>query len=162
MTLKQKKKELISKYVHKNEKLAEGQRIVFFSVMAILLLRLAFFIFELVFFSVKGLNIGIISNVLLLPLFFILYMIYDGNKGLSAIPAISAIVRVVVYFSTTFKDVSAAGGNLYTGLFLGIMLIQFAVCVLVGAASKCQAYFKVMQAINLQIQKEFLGKGKRR
>ena len=162
MTVSQKKHEMKAKYIYTNKKLESGRRTVLFSVLTIFFLRLALFIFELAYFSSKGLDVSVISNVLLLPLFLILYMIYDGNKGIASIPALSAVVRIIVYFAVTFEDVSKVGGNLYTGIFIGIMVLQFLVSVLVSAATKCQAYFTVMQKINFQIQKEFLsGRGRK-
>ena len=133
-----------------------------FSVLTIFFARLALFIFELAYFPAKGLSVSVLSNILLLPLFLILYMIYDGNKGIASIPALSAVVRIIVYFAATFEDVSEAGGNLYTGIFIGVMVLQFLVSVLVSAATKCQAYFTVMQKINFQVQKEFLNSRGRR
>lgn len=156
MTVNQRKRELKAKYIDNNPALTQGRRTVLISMLIIFFARIAFFIFELVYFSQKGLSVSVISNLLLLPLCLILYMIYDGNKGLSAVPAISAIVRIIVYFSVTHKAVLAVGGGLYTGILIGVMVIQFLVCVLVSSASRCQAYYKVVQRINLAVQKEFI------
>ncbi len=162
MNIRSRKKQLIFEKIRSNKKIDAGRRIVLFSVSAILLFRLILFFFELAYFSAKGISVSILSNVLLLPLMLILYMIYDGNKGIASIPAISAVIRIVVYFSSTHAQVSEAGGNLYTGLLIAVMVLQFATSVLVSAASKCQDYFTAMQGINLQIQKEFLNSSGRR
>ena len=156
MTVNQKKQQMKAKYIYSNKKLEAGRKTVLFSVLTIFLARMALFIFELVYFSQKGLSVSVVSNLLLLPLFLILYMIYDGNKGISAVPAISAVVRIIVYFSTIHESVTEVGGGVYTGILIGVLILQFFVSVLVSAASKCQAYFTVMQKINFQIQKEFL------
>ncbi len=163
MDIKTKKRKLIVELMEKNPEAQAGGKIVSRAVIALFLLRLFLMIYELVFFSASELDISIISNLLLLPFLLILYMIFDGNKGLSVIPIVSAVIRVVIYFSGSFKQVSAvAGGNAYTAIFLVIMLLQFAVALLVCYASKCQVYFKLMQTVNFQIQKEFLSGGKGR
>ncbi len=156
MTVNQRKRELKAKYISTNKTLEAGRKTVLISMLLIFLARIAFFIFELIYFKRAGLRVSVISNVLLLPFCLILYMIYDGNKGLTAVPALSAIVRIIVYFSVTHDAVSKVGGGLYTGIFIGVMVLQFLISVLIGAASKCQAYYKVTQKINLTVQKEFI------
>ena len=162
MTVNQRKHELKKKYVDQNEILAAGRRAVLLSVLIIFFARIAFFIFELAFFAAKGITVSIISNLLILPLCLILYMIYDGNKGLSPILSLSAIVRVIVHFATVHDEVIKAGGGIYTGVLIGIMVLQFLVSVIISVPAKSQAYFKVMQKINLTVQKEFLGRNGRR
>lgn len=162
MTVNQRKHELKKKYVDQNEILAAGRRTVLLSVLIIFFARISFFIFELAFFAAKGITVSIISNLLILPLCLILYMIYDGNKGLSAILSISAIVRVIVHFGTVHEEVMNAGGGIYTGVLIGVMVLQFLLNVIISVPAKSQAYFKVMQRINLTVQKEFLGRNGRR
>ena len=162
MTVNQRKRELKEKYITPNKILRDGRQAVLISVLLILFARISLFIFELVFFAAKGLSVSVISNLLLLPLCLILYMIYDGNKGITSILSISAIVRIIVYFATTQDAVAAAGGGIYTGIFIGVMVLQFLVSVIISIPAKSQAYFKVIQKINLAVQKEFLGKTGRR
>lgn len=165
MDIKTRKKNLIDEMKKNDTAAAEGRRIVSASVLAIFFLRTALFVFELIVYSSCELELGVLSNVLLLPLFLILYMIYDGNKGISSIPIISAIIKIAVYFTGDFSQLSDFPlGNAYTAVFLAVMVLQFAIALLVSYASKCQAYFKKIQAINFQIQKEFLSgsnRGKR-
>lgn len=160
MNVKVRKKQLIEERILRSPSLDKGRRTVLYSVLILALLRIALFIIELSYVSAGGVKISVLSHILLLPMLFILYMIYDGNKGISSVPAISAIVRAIVYFSTVHDEVIEAGLGLYTGLFLGVMLLQFAMSVLVSAATVCQAYFKEREAINLQLRKEMLGGGR--
>ena len=162
MTVNQRKRELKKKYIEPNKVLTDGRRAVLVCVLLIFFARISFFIFELAFFAAKGITVSIISNLLILPLCLILYMIYDGNKGIASILSISAIVRVVVHFATVQDEVAAAGGGIYTGILIGVMVLQFLVSVTVSVPAKSQAYFKVMQKINITVQKEFLGKTGRR
>ncbi len=163
MDIKAKKKKLINELIAKNPECGTGMKIVSRCMLAVFFLRAALLIYEIVFFSAAGLKVSIFSNLLFLPFILILYMIFDGNKGISLIPVISAVVRAAVYFSGSFNEVSeVAGGGAYTGVFLGVMVLQFAICLIVAYASKCQGYFKMMQTVNFQIQKEFLNGNNRR
>ena len=162
MTVNQRKHELKEKYITPNKTLADGRRAVLIAVLLIFFARISLFIFELAYFSAKGISVSVISNLLLLPLCLILYMVYDGNKGLTSIISLAAVVRIIVYFATMQDEVAAAGGGGYTGIFIGIMVLQFLASVIVAVPAKCQAYFKVIQKINLAVQKEFLGKTGRR
>ena len=164
MDIKARKKALIKEMLEKNPTTAVGRKLVLGAVLAVFLLRAALFVFELVFYSVNELELSVISNLLLLPLFLILYMVYDGNRGISPILAIAAVVRVAIYFSGTVETISKTPyGNAYTAVFLTVMILQFAITILISYASKCQDYFKHIQAVNFQIQKEFMGsRGARR
>ena len=158
MDIKSKKKKLIGELIAENPECGAGMKIVSRCMLAVFFLRALLLVFEIIFFSASGLKVSIVSNLLFLPLIIILYMIFDGNRGIAMIPVISAVIRVAVYFSGGFKDVSAAaGGGAYTGIFLAVMLLQFAICLIVSYATRCQSYFKMMQAVNFRIQKEYLG-----
>ncbi len=161
MDIKTRKKKLINELMEKNPETRKGQKIVSTAVLTVLALRFALMLYEIIFFSVSGIGVSVISNLLLLPLAVILYMVFDGNKGIALIPVVSAVIRAAIYFSGKLEELSAVpGGNVYTAVFLSVMLLQFAISLLVTYASKCQEYFKLMQTVNFQIQKEFLsGRG---
>lgn len=158
MDIKQRKKQLINERVFKCEAVNRGRRAVSRSVIAIFLLRLVLFILDVALLPAKGIRVGAVSHIFSALLILVLYMIFDGNKGLSAIPAISAIVRALIYFSGIHPEVMEAGLGVYTGVFIAVMLLQFLISVLISSATVAQGYFKVMQEINLQLRKEMIGK----
>ena len=152
MTVNQRKHELKKKYVDQNEILAAGRRAVLLSVLIIFFARIAFFIFELAFFAAKGITVSIISNLLILPLCLILYMIYDGNKGLAGVLAISAIVRAIYLFSAVYPTLPTdSGAGIFVGLYLFVMAFQFVAIILMTAYTPCVKYFEKMQAINMEL-----------
>ena len=158
MDVKQRKKQLINERVFKNAAVNRGRQAVSRSVLAIFCLRLVLFILDVSLLPTKEITVGIGSHIFSALLLIVLYMIFDGNKGLSAVVSISAIVRVIVYFSGIHPEVTEAGLGVYTGVFLAVMLLQFLISVLISSASATQSYFKVMQEINLQLRKEMIGK----
>ena len=158
MDIKQRKKQLINERVFKCEATNRGRRAVSRSVIAIFLLRLVLFILDVALLPAEGIRVGAVSHIFSALLILVLYMIFDGNKGLSAIPAISAIVRALIYFSGIHPEVMEAGLGVYTGVFIAVMLLQFLISVLISSATVAQGYFKVMQEINLQLRKEMIGK----
>ena len=158
MDIKQRKKQLINEKVFKNAAINRGRRAVSRSVLAIFLLRLVLFILDVALLPTREIKVGALSHIFSVLLLLVLYMIFDGNKGLSALLSISAIVRVIVYFSGIHPEVIGAGLGVYTGIFLAVMLLQFLISVLISSATVAQPYFKVMQEINLQLRKEMIGK----
>ena len=158
MDIKQRKKQLINERVFKCEAVNRGRRAVSRSVIAIFLLRLVLFILDVALLPTKGIRVGAVSHIFSALLLLVLYMIFDGNKGLTSLISISAIVRVIVYFSGIHTEVIRAGLGVYTGVFIAVMLLQFLISVLISSATVAQGYFKVMQEINLQLRKEMIGK----
>ena len=158
MDVKQRKKQLISERVFKCAAVNRGRRAVSGAVLAIFLLRLVLFILDVALLPTGGIAVWIGSHIFSALILLILYMIFDGNKGLSSLLSISAIVRVIVYFSGIHPEVTEAGLGIYTGVLLAVMLLQFLISVLISSASLTQSYFKVMQEINLQLRKEMIGK----
>lgn len=158
MDIKQRKKQLINERVLKSAATNRGRRAVSRSVIAIFLLRLVLFILDVALLPTEGIRVGAVSHIFSALLLLVLYMIFDGNKGLTSLISISAIVRVIVYFSGIHHEVIRAGLGVYTGVFIAVMLLQFLISVLISSATVAQGYFKVMQEINLQLRKEMIGK----
>ena len=150
--VKEKKRELIIERIDADSVASRGMRISRFAMLALLLLRLSLFIYELVYLPSVGLEVGVVSSLLLIPMLLILYMIYDGNKGLAGVLLISAVVRAVYLFASVYptlpKD-SAAG--VYVGIYLFVMAFQFLSLVLVTAYAPCTLYFEKMQKINMDL-----------
>ena len=158
MDIKQRKKQLINERVFKSAAVNRGRRAVSRSVLAIFFLRLVLFILDVALLPARGIRVGAVSHIFSAILLLVLYMIFDGNRGLTSLLSISAIVRVIVYFSGIHTAVIEAGLGVYTGIFLAVMLLQFLISVLISSATVSQSYFKVMQEINLQLRKEMIGK----
>ena len=150
--VKYKKRELIKEQVDSDPIAAKGMRISKISLMLLLLLRLILFVFEIIYFNASGLEIDVISNLLLIPMLLILYMIYDGNKGLAGVLAISAIVRAVYLFASVYPTLPEdTGAGIFVGLYLFVMAFQFVSIILMTAYSPCLQYFNKMQSINMEI-----------
>ena len=163
MDIKTRKKQLINDALSKNAAGVSGRKTVGICAITMILLRLALFIFELVFYSMNGLKLDVISNILLLPFIFGVYMIYDGNKGIAPLLSVAAAIRIACYFLSTYDKLGDASLiNAYTAIILAVMVLQFAIALLVSYASGAQEYFKLMQSVNMQIQKEYLAKSGRR
>ncbi len=152
INVRERKKELIIERIDCDPVARRGMRISRAAILALLLLRLSLFVYELVYLPSAGLEVGVISSLLLIPMLFILYMIYDGNKGLAGVLLISAVVRSVYLFASAYptlpKD-SAAG--VYVGAYLFVMAFQFVSLVLVTAYAPCTKYFEKMQSINMDL-----------
>jgi hypothetical protein len=79
-------------------------------------------------------------------------MIYDGNRGVSTLLLVSAIVRAVWLFSSVYPTLPlGVGANAYIGFYLAVMAYQFAVTLLMTAYNPSIAYFGKMQSINMEL-----------
>ncbi len=150
--VKKKKRDMMKERIDTDPIATRGMRVSRAALLLLLLLRLILFVFEVVYFSASGLQIGVISNLLLVPMLLILYMIYDGNKGLSGALMISAVVRVIYLFASVYPTLPKdAGANVYLGIYLFVMAFQFVSVILMTAYAPCVAYFNAMQSINMEV-----------
>ena len=82
----------------------------------------------------------------------IVYMLYDGNKGISGVLLIAAVVRAINLFASVFPTLpEGTGTNVYIGVYLFVMAYQFAVTLLTTAYAPAVAYFTKMQSINMEL-----------
>jgi len=150
--VKHKKRELIIERVDGDPAAKRGMKVSRTLLLLLILLRFVLFVIEVSYFSASGLEINVISNLLLLPMLLILYMIHDGNKGLSGVLLVSAAVRVVYLFASVYATLpDGVGRNIYVGAYLFAMAFQFAATLLMTAYAPCVSYFEKMQAINMEI-----------
>ncbi len=153
VTVKDKKRQLIRERIHPDDKKYAGMRALHIITLIILLSRLALFIYEMVFYSVNDLKIEVLSNILLLPLLIILFMVKDGNRGLIGICSVSAIVRMIYLFVSVYPDTeAAAGAAAFVAVYAVIMAVQFTASVLALSMPSADAYSKEMQKINMELR----------
>lgn len=157
ITVKDKKRELVRERVHSDPVKSKGMRALFLAVCAILLSRAALFVYELVYYSYSDIGIGVVSNLLLLPLLIILYMANDGNRGLLSVTAISAVVRIIYLFSSVYPEVEKFGGSTaFVAVYAAVMALQFIMSVLALSMPSTDAYSKEMQKINFELRNYIL------
>ncbi len=159
MNVSERKKHLINENLKKSTAAQSGMRLAKISVLLIIALRLILLLYELIYFSSAEVKISVISELLVLPMMLILYMVYDGNKGLSAITLISATVRIIYHFASVYATLpEGSGANAYTAVFLIIMAAQFILSLVLTTSKMCAEYFILRQRVNMQIRSEMLKK----
>ena len=158
--IKERKRRLIIERIDSDPIARRGMAVTKVTLLILLLLRLILFVFEIVYFNASGLKVGIVSNLLLLPMLMIVYMIYDGNKGISVILLISAVVRAIYLFGSVYPTLPTDNGaDLYVGVYLFVMAYQFAVTLLMTVYVPSTVYFGKMQAINMELGAELRSGG---
>ena len=152
INIKEKKKRLIIERIDSDPVAKRGMKVTRSTLLILLLLRALLFVYELIYFGMVGLTVDTVSSLLLIPMLIIVYMIYDGNKGVSGILLISAVVRAIYLFSTVYPTLPNDGSaNIYIGAYLIAMAYQFAVTLLTTAYAPANAYFTKMQSINMEL-----------
>lgn len=152
INVKEKKKRLIIERIDSDPVAKRGMKVTRTTLLILLALRALLFLYELIYFGMVGLVVDTLSSILLIPMLIIVYMIYDGNKGVSGILLISAVVRAIYLFSTVYPTLPAdTGANIYIGAYLVTMAYQFAVTLLTTAYAPANAYFAKMQSINMEL-----------
>lgn len=152
MDVKHVKRKMIAERIDTDPVARRGMAVTRGTLLGLLFLRLALFAFEMIYYSTAGLEIRLVSNLLLLPLLILIYMIYDGNRGVSTLLLVSAIVRAVWLFSSVYPTLPlGVGANAYIGSYLAVMAYQFAVTLLMTAYNPSIAYFGKMQSINMEL-----------
>lgn len=146
------KRKLIAERIDTDPVARHGMAVSRAALLALVFLRLALFVFELVYFNAAELKVGIVSNLLLLPMLMIVYMIYDGNRGISSVLMISAIVRAIWLFATVYPTLPEESvANVYLGAYLAVMAYQFVATMLMTVYAPATAYFEKMQGINMEL-----------
>lgn len=146
------KRKLIIEQIDTDPIAKRGMAVSRGTLLGLVFLRLALFLFEIIYYNIANLSVNVISTLLLLPMLVIVYMLYDGNKGISSVLMISAVVRSLWLFSSVYPTLPVGGGaNVYIGIYLVAMVYQFAVILLMTAYAPSIAYFNKMQTINMQV-----------
>ena len=150
--VKRYKRKLIIEQIDTDPVAKRGMAVSRTTLLGLVFLRLALFIFEVIYYSIANVSVNVISTLLLLPMLMIAYMVYDGNKGIASVLMISAVVRALWLFSSVYPTLPEGGGaNVYIGIYLAVMAYQFAVILLMTAYGPCITYFSTMQVINTQV-----------
>ena len=146
------KRKLIAEYIDTDPVTKRGMAVSRTTLLGLVFLRLALFIFELIYYSIANVSLNVISTLLLPLMLMIAYMVYDGNKGIASVLMISAVVRALWLFSSVYPTLPEGGGaNVYIGIYLAVMAYQFAVTLLMTAYGPCITYFSTMQVINTRV-----------
>ena len=152
INIKEKKKQLIIERIDSDPVAKRGMKITRSTMLILLALRALLFVYELIYFGISGLPIRVVSNLLLVPMLLIVYMLFDGNRGISGILMIAAVVRAIHLFAVVYPTLPTnAGANVYIGAYLFVMAYQFAVTFLTTAYAPANAYFSKMQSINMEL-----------
>ena len=150
--VKRYKRKLIIEQIDTDPVAKRGMAVSRTTLLGLVFLRLALFIFEVIYYSIANVSLNVISTLLLLPMLMIVYMVYDGNKGISSVLMVSAVVRALWLFASVYPTLPEGGGaNVYIGIYLAAMAYQFAVTLLMTAYAPAIAYFNKMQTINMQV-----------
>ena len=150
--VKQYKRKLIAEYIDTDPVTKRGMAVSRTTLLGLVFLRLALFVYEIVYYSIANLSLNVVSALLLPVMLMIAYMVYDGNKGIASVLMISAVVRALWLFSSVYPTLPAGdGANVYIGIYLIAMAYQFAVTLLMTAYGPCITYFSTMQVINTQV-----------
>ena len=150
--VKRYKRKLIIEQIDTDPVTKRGMAVSRTTLLGLVFLRLALFIFEVIYYSIANISLNVISTLLLLPMLMIVYMVYDGNKGISSVLMVSAVVRALWLFASVYPTLPEGGGaNVYIGIYLVVMAYQFAVTLLMTAYGPCITYFSTMQVINMQV-----------
>ena len=150
--VKRYKRKLIAERIDTDPVAKRGMAVSRGTLLGLTFLRLALFVFEIIYYSIAELQVGVVSNLLLLPMLLIIYMVYDGNKGISSVLTVSAVVRAVWLFASVYPTLPAgSGANAYLGVYLATMAYQFAVTLLMTAYAPAVTYFNKMQTINMDV-----------
>ena len=155
MTVRDRKKQLISEIVLKDADAKAGMKLMRSSSLFILLSRFALLIYEAIYLSTIGLSAEILSYV-----FFALgivgcYMIYDGNKGICVTLFIAAAIRILYHLTTLLPLLPVGiGATVFTVVNLAVLLTQAVLSIIPSLDKKCTAYANAMQKINLRLQGE--------
>lgn len=156
--VKRYKRKLIAERIDTDPVAKRGMTVSRITLLGLVFLRLALFVFEIIYYSIAGLTLNLASTLLLLPMLMIAYMVYDGNKGIASVLMISAVVRAVWLFSSVYPTLPrGAGANAYIGVYLAVMAYQFAVTLLMTAYAPAVAYFSKMQTINMEVASTLRG-----
>lgn len=159
VTLRDKKKELIKKRIHSDEKKSNGMRAAGIILAALMLTRVALFVYELIFSALAGLSINVISNLLLLPLLILVYMVHDGNRGLIGVCAASAIVRIIYLFTSVYPTLEGvSGGTAFLCVYLAVMALQFIMSTVVLSMPSIALYCEEMRKINYELRSHIVTK----
>jgi hypothetical protein len=159
MTVKDRKKQLVKEMVHTSPTASSGMKLASILILLIIGLRLIHAVYEIVFFSMCDVKISIFYYLFILCEFFILYMVYDGNKGLGSVIMIAAFIRIIYYFSSVYPLLSENTGTaVFTAVYITVMLFQFVASILLSENAKCKEYFNIMQRINFKIRGEMMNK----
>lgn len=146
------KRKLIAEYIDTDPVTKRGMAVSRTTLLGLVFLRLALFIFEVIYYSIANVSLNVVSTLLLLPMLMIAYMVYDGNKGIASVLMISAVVRALWLFSSVYPTLPEGGvANVYIGIYLAVMAYQFAVTLLMTAYGPCITYFSTMQVINTRV-----------
>ena len=157
MNIRERKSRLIRENLQKNKNAVVGMKIAGICILAIIAARLVFLLYELIYFSSSDIKISVVFELLVLPMLLVLYMVYDGNRALSSVTLISAVVRIIYHFSSVYTTLpKTAAADAYTVIFLAVMASQFILSIILTSSKKCNEYFRIRQKVNMQIRSEML------
>ena len=163
MTLRDRKKQLIRELVDKNAEALKGKKITSSCMAALAISRVLLSVYEIIYFSVLSLPLSFASYALVVIGLFVVYMVSDGNSGISYVLTFAGAIRILYLFasiSPTLPD--GAAKTVYTVISLIILISQCILSVLPAINKNCISYSHAMQKVNLRVQGELSSSSRRR
>ena len=93
------KRKLIAEYIDTDPVTKRGMAVSRTTLLGLVFLRLALFVYEIIYYSIANLSLNVVSTLLLPLMLMIAYMVYDGNKGIASVLMNSAVVSTKIFFS---------------------------------------------------------------
>ena len=153
MTVRDKKRELIKKYVDQDPAALAGFKITRVCVLVIFLMRLALTIYDTVYLLLSELKPAPLSYVFFVFGLLVCYMMFDGNRAMGYILFIAAMVRVLYHFVSVAPTLpEGVGATVFTVITLAVLLSQAVLSLFPTINQKGVAYSNAMQKVNLLMQ----------
>jgi hypothetical protein len=77
-------------------------------MLLLLALRLAFTVFEAIYFIIAGTPINLFGTAFLLPFLLIIYIIYNGQKLFGYFLLGGSVIRLIFFYATVYEKLPAA------------------------------------------------------
>ena len=155
MTVRDRKKQLIGELVDKNADTKRGKKITAGCMAAIAISRILLSVYEIIYFSLLSVPLSFISYALALLGLFVIYMVSDGNNGITYLLTIAGAIRILYLFaSQTPLLADGAAKTVYTVIAIFILTAQCILSVVPALNKSCVSYSHAMQKVNLRVQGE--------
>ena len=126
------------------------------SMLLLLALRLAFTVFEAIYFIIAGTPINLFGTAFLLPFLLIIYIIYNGQKLFGYFLLGGSVIRLIFFYATVYEKLPAAPlREVYSVTLFAVLIIQFILSLLYIFNSRCDSYFIAYHRINLRVSGEY-------
>ena len=100
-------------------------------------------------------NLILISVLFVIPLAFVLRIIYNGAKGVAYLLLLSSTMRMIAFFAVSYSSLPESGiAAVYSAILFAVLLLQFFIALMLLVSFDCDTYFNAIQRISLRVRKE--------